>query len=155
MKLILKQRFFSWFDSYNIYNEHGETMFRVEGQISWGHCLHIADQNGCHIGTVKERVFAFLPKFELYIGETYAGCIAKRLTFLRAKYDIECNGWQVSGDLFGWDYRIMDPAGETVAAITKELFNLTDTYVIDVKKPEDALLALMMVLAIDAEKCSG
>ena len=30
----------------------------------------------------------------------------------------------------------------------------TDTYVIDVERPEDALLALMVVLAIDAEKCS-
>ncbi len=31
---------------------------------------------------------------------------------------------------------------------------MTDTYVIDVQNPEDALDALMFVLAIDAEKCS-
>lgn len=36
----------------------------------------------------------------------------------------------------------------------KEIFNFTDTYVIDVKDPENALDALMFVLAIDAEKCS-
>ncbi|MDD2214801.1 MAG: hypothetical protein PHR21_09730 [Oscillospiraceae bacterium] len=33
-------------------------------------------------------------------------------------------------------------------------FHLTDTYVIDVADPRDALLCLMIVLAIDAEKCS-
>lgn len=38
--------------------------------------------------------------------------------------------------------------------MTKELFNWTDTYVIDVLDPKDALCALMLVLAIDAEKCS-
>lgn len=31
---------------------------------------------------------------------------------------------------------------------------LTDTYEIDVCAPQDALCALMLVLAIDAEKCS-
>jgi uncharacterized protein YxjI len=41
-----------------------------------------------------------------------------------------------------------------LAHISKELFNWTDTYVIDVVKPGDALCALMLVLAIDAEKCS-
>ena len=41
-----------------------------------------------------------------------------------------------------------------VATITKEILHWTDTYVIDVERPEDALLALMVVLAIDAEKCS-
>ncbi len=155
MKLLLKQRFFSWFDSYTIYDENGETVFLVEGRISWGHCLRISDKNSNPIGTVKEKVLTFLPKFELYIGDDYKGCITKQLTFLRSRYHIECNGWEAAGDLFGWDYRITDASGTDVAVITKELLNFTDTYSIDVKKPENALLALMIVLAIDAEKCSG
>ena len=40
-----------------------------------------------------------------------------------------------------------------MAAIGKELFNWTDTYVIDVEDQSNALCALMVVLAIDAEKC--
>ena len=43
---------------------------------------------------------------------------------------------------------------DTVAIIRKEIFNFTDTYVIDVKDPENALDALMFVLAIDAKKCT-
>ena len=45
-------------------------------------------------------------------------------------------------------------AGRQVAAVSKELFHWTDTYVIDVADERDALYALMVVLAIDAEKCS-
>ena len=41
-----------------------------------------------------------------------------------------------------------------MTSVSKELFHLTDTYVIDVKNRDDALMALMVVLAIDAEKCS-
>lgn len=49
---------------------------------------------------------------------------------------------------------IMDRSGLQVAKITKELFHLSDTYVIDVAEEQNALSALMFVLAIDAEKCS-
>ena len=44
--------------------------------------------------------------------------------------------------------------GNIVASISKELFHMTDQYVIDVTNENDAIYALMFVLAIDAEKCS-
>ena len=53
-----------------------------------------------------------------------------------------------------WDYRIFDPVGKPVAVVSKEIFHLTDTYVIEVAQPQNALPALMFVLAVDAEKCS-
>jgi glyoxylase-like metal-dependent hydrolase (beta-lactamase superfamily II) len=45
-------------------------------------------------------------------------------------------------------------AGAYAAKISKELMNWTDTYSIEVYNPADALCVLMVVLAIDAEKCS-
>lgn len=154
MKLLFKQRFFSWFDSYDIYNEAGQAVYTVKGQLSWGHCLKIYDAQGKEIGTVKERILTFLPKFEMYLGDRYIGCISKEFTFFVPRYNIDCNGWHVDGDLFEWDYQILNSSGRAVANITKELWNWTDTYVIDVHDPQDALCALMLVLAIDAEKCS-
>ena len=154
MKLLFKQRFFSWFDSYDIYNEAGETVYTVKGQLSWGHCLKIYDAQGRAIGTVRERILTFLPKFEMYIGDRYIGCISKEFTFFIPKYNIDYNGWEVEGDWLEWDYQILGRSGSPVATVSKEMFNWTDTYVIDVVDPNDALCALMLVLAIDAEKCS-
>ena len=154
MKLYFKQRLFSWFDSYDIYNEAGETVYVVKGQLSWGHCLKIYDTYGNEIGTVKERVLTLLPKFELFLRGQYMGCISKELTLFRPRYNIDCKGWHVEGDFFEWDYRIMDRSGRCVATVSKEILRLTDTYVIDVLNGQDALCALMLVLAIDAEKCS-
>ena len=154
MKLLFKQRFFSWFDSYDVYNEAGQTLYTVRGQLAWGHCLKIYDAHGTEIGTVSERILTFLPKFEMYLKDRYIGCISKELTLFRPKYHIDYNGWQVEGDWFEWDYRILDGVRRPVATVSKELWNWTDTYVIDVYDPQDALYALMLVLAIDAEKCS-
>ena len=53
-----------------------------------------------------------------------------------------------------WEYSILDRSSYLIASISKELFHMTDTYVIDVQDPGNALDALMFVLAIDAEKCS-
>lgn len=39
MRLLFKQRFFSWFDSFDIYDEAGDTVFSVEGRMAWGHKL--------------------------------------------------------------------------------------------------------------------
>ena len=95
MKLLFKQRFFSWFDSYDIYDEAANVVYTVEGKLSWGHCLHILNSAGEHIGTVKERVLTFLPKFEMYVGGDYVGCIQKEFTFFTPRFDIDCNVWQV------------------------------------------------------------
>lgn len=154
MKLLFKQRLFSWFDSYDIYDEAGNTVFTVKGQLAWGHCLKIYDAHGNEIGTLQEKIFTFLPKFEMYIGEKYIGCISKEFTFFKPAFDIDYNGWHVEGDFFEWDYQIMDVSGRCVADVSKELFNWTDTYTINVANEQDALCALMLVLAIDAEKCS-
>ena len=138
MKLYFKQRLFSWFDSYDIYDyDTGDVVYTVEGQLAWGHCLHILDADGRHIATVKQRVLTFLPKFDLYLGDACIGTICKEFTIVRPLFTLDFNGWQ----------------GQ-VAAISKELLHWTDTYVIDVADGRDGLCALMVVLAIDAEKCS-
>ena len=85
----------------------------------------------------------------------HIGCISKEFRLFSHHYNIDCNGWHVEGDWLGWDYSITDGCGRTVATVSKELFNWTDTYSIEVERPEDALSALMVVLAIDAEKCSA
>lgn len=155
MRLLFKQRFFSWFDSYDIYDESGNPCYTVKGQLAWGHCLKIFDANGNEIGTVQERILTFLPKFEIYMGDRYMGCITKEFTFFKPKFNIDYSGWQVEGDFLEWDYKVYDAGGRCVAEVSKQLFNWTDTYVIDVPDPRDALGALMLVLAIDAEKCSN
>lgn len=154
MRLHFKQRLFSWFDSYDIYDEQGNTVYEVKGQLSWGHLFKIMDAYGNELGAVRQVIFTFLPKFEIIRAGQSLGYIRKELTFMYPKYDFDFTGWHVEGSIFEWNYTIADQSGNTVAVISKELLHLTDTYNIDVRNDKDALLALMFVLAIDAEKCS-
>lgn len=153
MRLLFKQRFFSWFDSYDIYDEDGNTVYVVKGELSWGHRLQIYDAYGTHLGTVQERVLTWMPKFELYVGQRLVGVLEKEFTFFRPKFNLNCNGWTVEGDFMEWDYTVLD-GQRTVMSLSKELWNWTDTYLMDIPRPDDALFCLMIVLAIDAAKCS-
>ena len=129
MKLLFKQRLFSWFDSYDIYDEAGNTVFVVKGELAWGHLLRIYNSCGKEV-------------------------ISKEFTFIRPRFNIDYNGWNIDGDWLEWDYNIRDCTGRYIACVSKEIWNWTDTYVLDVQDPQDALYVLMLVLAIDAEKCS-
>lgn len=153
MKLLFKQRFFSWFDSYDIFDEYGQTVYIVKGQLSWGHRLQIYDASGHPLGRVQERVLTWLPKFELYVGEQLAGEIRKEFTLFRPRFQLDCCGWQIDGNFWEWDYTVSD-GQRVVMYLSKELWNWTDTYVMEIDRPEDALYCLMIVLAIDAAKCS-
>ena len=154
MKLLFRQRMFSWFDSYDIYDEAGNTVFTVKGELSFGHRLRIYDSTGSSLGHIQQRLLTLLPKFEMYKGEQYLGSICKEFTFFKPRFNIDFCGWSVQGDWFEWDYSITDALGNTVASVSKELWNWTDTYTIDIKDPKDTFYALMLVLDIDAEKCS-
>ena len=154
MKLLFKQRLFSWLDSYDIYDEAGNTAYTVKGQLSWGHCLKIFDARNREVGTVKEKIFTWRPQFEMYLGDRYVGCIRKEFTLFRPQFTVDCSGWQVQGEIFEWDYTVLDAALRQVATVSKEVLHWTDTYVLDIADSADALGVLMLVLAIDAEKCS-
>lgn len=78
----------------------------------------------------------------------------KGLTFFKPRYNIDFNGWSVEGNFMEWDYTVCSSSGDEVAVVSKEIWNWTDTYSITVGDPGNAVSVLMLVLAIDAEKCS-
>ena len=72
MKLMFKQRLFSWLDSYDVFDRDGSAVYTVKGELSWGHRLQIYDAQGEHLGTVQEKVLTLLPRFQLYLGDRLA-----------------------------------------------------------------------------------
>ncbi len=153
MKLILKQRLFTWFDSYDIYDEYGNTVFTVKGQLAWGHCLKVFDSTDNEVAMLKEKLLSFLPEFEIYINGKYEGSIKKQFTFITPKFTLDYKGWCVDGDWLQWDYSVCD-GDVKIMTVSKDVLKFTDTYVIDIYDDANTLSGLMIALAIDAEKCS-
>lgn len=154
MKLLIKERVFSWGDTYDIYDENGNVKYIVKAEIfSFGHQLHVFDSNRNEIGQIKQKLFTLLPQFEIEIGERTVGTISKQFTLFRPKYEIDVNGWRVEGDFLGWDYDVYEGCS-SIIHISKEPFHWGDTYVIDFTNPKDELMGMMLVIAIDAANCT-
>lgn len=153
MKLLFKQRAFTWFDSYDIFDEAGDTVYTVQGRLAWGHRLEISDAAGNYLGQVRQEVLTFRPRFSLFIGENCVGQLRKEFALFKPVFTLDCNGWEIEGNFWEWDYRVTE-GSRIVMTVSKELFHWTDTYQMDIADPRDALLCLIIVLAIDAEKCS-
>ncbi len=152
MKLFIKQRAFSWFDNYKIFDENGNPMYSIRGELSWGHCLRMYDNDEKEVCMVREKADTLLPKFEMYIGGTYIGCISKEPDVAKNVYTIDFNGWRIESDLMENDFQIYNGTGYQIASMTKEVLNPADTYRIKITSPQDELYVLMLMVAIDAEK---
>ena len=130
MRLLIKQRVFSWTDSYDVYDEEGNPKYFV-----------------------KAELLTLLPAFEIEVGGMIKGGIQKQFTLFRPKYEIDYNGWRVEGDFLGWDYDVYNGCS-SIIHISKQLLSWGDTYAIDINDPADELDGLMLVIAIDAANCT-
>lgn len=154
MKLLIKQRVFSWSDTYDIYDENETVRYFVKAEfLSLGHRLHVYDANQNEIGLIKQKLLSMLPAFDIELNGQTVGRIQKKFSFLKPKYEIDCNGWRVEGDFLGWNYDVYDSCCPVIH-ITKEFFHWGDTYVIDFANPADELMGMMLVIAIDAANCT-
>ncbi len=155
MQLCIRQRVFAWGDTYDIYDESGAARYFVKAELfAFGHQIHVYEkQTGREVGSIHQRLFAFLPCFEIVINGQVAGTVKKEFSFLRPSYQVDFKGWQVAGDFFGWDYQVLQ-GSQPVMTISKELLTWGDTYTLQYDNPANEMPGLLLVLAIDAANCS-
>ncbi len=155
MELLIKQRVFSWTDSYDVYDSNGFAKYFVKAEFfSFGHQIHIYDkQTGAELGSVHQKLFTLLPTFELVMDGRVVGTIRRKFTFFRQNYEVDYRGWEIEGDFLGWDYRVMQ-GSEEIMSISKQLLNWGDTYTLRYNNPANEFAGLLLVIAIDATNCS-
>lgn len=156
MQLMIRQRIFSWSDTYDIYDETGEARYFVQAELfRLGHQIHVFDKrSGEEVGSIHQHLISFLPAFDVVLSGRHMGTVQKKFSMFVPRYAVDYRGWNVEGDMLSWNYRVTD-RGQTVMSISKELFSWGDTYVLQYSSPEDELPGLMLVLAIDAANCSN
>lgn len=154
MELLIKQRVFSWTDTYDVCDGTGEAKYFVKGELfSLGHKIHIYDKcTGEELGCVAQRLLTLLPTFDIFVGGELIGTVKRKFTLFTQDYQVDYRGWDVSGDFLGWDYRVTDGNRE-VMSISKQWLTWGDTYILRYSNPANELPGLLLVIAIDAANC--
>ncbi|MBR2283982.1 MAG: LURP-one-related family protein [Ruminococcus sp.] len=152
MKLFIRQKVFSWRSRFSVRDESGNDVYSAWGEImTIGRKLHVEDSFGEEKLLIHQKVLTILPRYRIYCGGRFAAEIQRKLSLFRAKYDIsgpQCPGWSVTGSVTNHNYSIMSDSG-TVATVSKAWLSWGDSYEIDYTDPDDELLVLAAVLAID------
>ncbi len=155
MELRIKQRVFSWSDTYDVYDESGEPRYYVEAEMfTFGHQIHVYDKrSGQEVGSIHQQLLTFMPRFEIVIGGRTVGTICKEFSLFTPRYHVDFRGWEVEGDFLGWDYEACRN-GAPVLRVSKEWLTWGDTYVLRYNDIRDEIPGLLLTIAIDAVNCS-
>ena len=150
MQLYIKQKVFSWGDRFTVWDAHGEERYYVQGAIfSWGKKLHVYDCRDREVAFIQQRLLTFLPRYTVSVDGEEVAEIVKEFTFLYPRYSIEGLGWEIEGSFMAHDYEITQ-GGRSIVTIRKAWMTWGDTYELDIADPADEILALAVVLTIDA-----
>ena len=154
MQLRIKQRVFSWTDTYDVYDEYGVPRYFVKAEIfALGHHIHVYRKDtGEEVGSIHQRPLTFLPKFDIEIAGQMVGTVSKQLTLFRPVYEVDYQNWSVQGDVLEWNYQVLQGSRE-IMSIRKQWLSWGDTYVLNCRDSVHELPGLLIVLAIDAANC--
>ena len=149
MKLYIKQKIFSWKESFSVFDSMGCELFTVKGELfSFCKKLTIFDGKGKEIYRIEQELFRFRPRYHIVRGEEIQATVIKEISMFRPYYTVDGPGWEVQGDFFDHDYEITD-AGRLVASVSKQWFTWGDTYEIDVDDAYDPVAVLAVAIIID------
>lgn len=97
MKLLIKQRVFSWTDSYDVYDENGDAKYFVKAEFfALGHQLHVYDRDQNEIGVIKQRLLTLLPAFDIEMNGRVIGSMRRslRFCFRNTRWTITAGVWR-------------------------------------------------------------
>lgn len=151
--LVIRERFFSIGDDFDVLDEHGNKVFHVDGKVlSVRNKVVVEDLHGQEVASVHRHLVAMRATYEIRIGGEKAAEVRKNLfTPFRDKFTIDVPGpddLEMKGDLLDHEY-VIERGGDEVAAVSKRWLTVRDTYAVQVTQGVDPLLILCSVLALD------
>ncbi|MBR5871179.1 MAG: LURP-one-related family protein [Clostridia bacterium] len=151
MEFYIRQKIFSFCDKFSVYDADGNTQYTAVGEVfTFGKKLHLYDSADREAAFISQELFVFRPRYTVYRSDKQIAQVVKEFTFFHPEYTVEGLGWTVHGDFFDHDYEITDAEGHTIASVSKEWFTLGDAYRIWIDEGADSVIALAVVLVIDA-----
>ena len=150
---VIRERFFSIGDDFDVLDEHGTKLFHVDGKVfSVRNRVVIEDPSGVEVASVHRHLVAMRPTYEIRIGGEKAAEVRKKLfTPFRDKFTIDVPGpddLEMKGDLLDHEY-VIQLGGQDVAAVSKRWLTVRDTYAVQIAAGVEPLLILCSVLALD------
>lgn len=152
MQYQLKEKIWSFRDSYTIRDKRENAVFYVKGKVfSWGDKLSFQDSTGKEVLYISQKLFSLKPRYKICKdGEMIAEAI-KEWTWFKKKFTLNVpgpNDYTIRGSFWEHEFEF-ERQGKVVARVSKSYFSLSDSYGVDILDGEDDAAILATVVVID------
>lgn len=148
-RLFVDQKIWSLRERFNVTDENGDAVYGVEGSLfQLPKQFSISDTSGQQRARVWKKPVSWLPQFVVEVDGVQVATIAKQVSLLRPRYAIAGPGLSVTGDFWDMSFEL-HLEGAVVGRVDKKWMAVRDKYVIEIERPEDELVVIGIVLAID------
>lgn len=149
MKLYIKQSVFSIGERFYVKDENGTDVYYVEGSFfEIPKKFKIYDMAGKQVASIEKQMFRLLERYNIEVpGRSVT--LKREFTFFFKKFSLEGTNWQLEGDFFAHEYRLIS-GHNPIMSLSKHWFTWGDSYELDMAHEADALLCLCIVIAVDA-----
>lgn len=154
MRYYMKQKI-SLFQNFNIFDEDNHKVLRVDQKkVSLTRQSRIIDvETGDVLARVKQKLVSIRPTMIVEVDGEEVAKITKKITVFKDKYKIDALDWKIKGDIWDYNYEIIDGSGKEIADISKKIFSLTDAFEFNIADEEvNPVLVIAVILAIDYVK---
>ena len=148
MKLYIRQETFTIGDKFHVRDENGADRYFVR-RPPLSRSFNVYNMRDEHVARISRHFLRML--FDVEISGSFVVSIQKRLTLFREHYDLLDTDWELNGDFTAHEYTLSN-GSEIIMTISKEWFTWGDCYALDIADPQNELLSLCIVLAVDAVK---
>jgi uncharacterized protein YxjI len=148
MRLYIKQKVFSWRDSFAVKDDAQRDRWFAKGEIfTLGRKLRVYDASGAEVAFIRQKLISFLPRYYIEMnGMVYE--FVKEFTLLRPRYSIRNLDWTINGNFFEHDYAVSSSGGD-IMRMSKAWLSWGDFYELNISNDKNELLCLCVALAID------
>ncbi len=148
----IKEKFWSWGNSFTITDQSGVPAFQVVGKVfSWGDDLSFQDPHGNQLARITQKLFSWKPRYQILMDDNVFAEVVKEWTWWKKKFTLDVpgpNDYTIDGSFWSHEFTFTRQ-GRTVARISKKHFSWTDSYGIDIAEGEDVIAILCTCIVID------
>ncbi len=148
----LKEKAWTFRDTYEIKDAEGEVAYRIKAKVfSMSNKFVFEDKAGRDLLLIKKRSLGFKPKYRIKRAGKTIATIEKKWSMWRSKFKVDIpgpNDYIIQGEFWKREFEF-ERKGKKVAEVSKKFWSWSDTYGVQIEPGEDQELILATVIAIN------
>ncbi len=160
--LFTSTKVFTLHHKIEITNEQEEVVYRAQSKFFTLHDkTDVTDAAGKQVAHIERKILTLHQRHFVTMADgTRFELSSELFHIVKDVINIEGLGWQLRGNVFGWNFQLFDAEGGIIALISQKAISLHDKYCIDIFRPEYegivvAILVTLQHMIRDRERSSS